>query len=67
MPARRRTLAATTAVLAAGTANAAPAPATSNVRITVGAPAPTGALVPDGSAETFTGTPTNNLGPIPCT
>lgn len=65
--ARRRTLAAataalaaTTAALTAGTANAAPAPATSNVSITVGTPSPAGALIPGGAAETFTVTATNN-------
>ncbi|QMU73442.1 hypothetical protein [Streptacidiphilus sp. P02-A3a] len=69
MSARRRTLVATavalaataTAVLSAGTANAsAPAPATSNVSVTLGTPAPVGALLPGGAAETFTVTATNN-------
>jgi hypothetical protein len=54
------TLAAATAVLAAGSANAAPKPATSDVSITVGTPAPAGALIPGGGAETFTVTATNN-------
>ena len=67
MPARRRTLAAIAAVLAAtgtvltvGTAEAAPAGAASNITMTVGRPTPAGSLTPGGAAESFTVTAANN-------